>query len=298
MTSCPFIVKQMTDEEGAILGTLMLTPDVSLRKARTLDGEEVVSVVDVLTFVLQKDATKAWNKIKSDKEGFKKVQKDIKRARVRRGDGRNCYEVDCMTYAGFENLLLILKGTVGDAWRKIVLDAFRREEAKKNGTRIEHNPHGDKKPHELEVQTMKIAFDRQQYAFDQDKLDRETARKNEERKTASFESFMETKKAAKEKVAAAKEAKFAAETSMIVFDLEQKKATVAVEAAKTASAAPTPAKEKAKPAEWGFLMHNKGTAGIRKRTSTRAKKGARGEELVLTKQTTEREFIKSHFSRK
>jgi hypothetical protein len=51
--------------------------------------------------------------------------------------------------------------------------------------------------------------------------------------------------------------------------------------------------EKAKAIEWGFLMHNKGTAGIRKPTSARAKKGARGEGVVLTKQT-----ITSHFSRK
>ncbi len=293
-----FYPQQITDDERVILGTVILTPNVSLRKVLTSDDEEVVAVVDFLSVVLEKDATKAWNKIKKDPEDFKDIQRDIKRARVRRGNSSNSYEVDCMTLAGLENLLLILKGRVADAWRKIVLDAFRREEAKKNGTRIEHKAHGDKEPHELEVHTMKIAFDRQQYAFEQDKLDRETARQNEERKIAAFESLMQTKKAAKEKVAAAKETKLAAETSMIAFDLQQKQAAAAAEAAKTASAAPTPVKEKAKAAEWGFLMHKKGTAGIRKSTSSRTKKGARGEELVLTKQTTEREFITSHFSRK
>ncbi len=59
--------------------------------------------------------------------------------------------------------------------------------------------------------------------------------------------------------------------------------------AAAASATPTPAKEKAR--EKAFPQ-----AGIRKPTSSRAKKGARGKEIVLMKQTTER--ITSHFTRK
>ena len=65
--------------------------------------------------------------------------------------------------------------------------------------------------------------------------------------------------------------------------------TTAKAKAAAASAAPTPAKEKAR--EKAFPQ-----AGIRKPTSSRAKKGARGKEIVLMKQTTER--ITSHFSRK
>jgi hypothetical protein len=144
---------------------------------------------------------------------------------------------------------------------KMARDAVAQENAEAGS--IEHKAHADKQPHELEVQTMKIAFERQQYAFEQDKLDRETARKNEERKTAAYESLIETKK----KVAAAKEAKLAAETSMIAFDLQQKQAAAAAEAEKTASAAPTPVKEKAPPQK-----------GIHKPTSSRAKKGVTGKQ--------------------
>jgi hypothetical protein len=61
----------------------------------------------------------------------------------------------------------------------------------------------------------------------------------------------------------------------------------------TATMSPPSSTEKVKATEWGFLMHNKGTSGIRKSTSCHPKKGVRGEKVVLTKQT-----ITSHFSRK
>jgi hypothetical protein len=190
-------------------------------------------------------------------------------------------------------------------------EAIAQERAAK-GVFIAEEPRRDKEAHALEVETMKIAFDRQGYAFEQDKLkaeedkkDRDTARKNEERKTAAYESFMETKKAA----AAAKEAKLqeeakvateqakvateqakktALEATMIAFDLEQKKASVAAEAAKSVTLSP-PSTEKAKTASTPKMPPLTSTkkassnAGIRKPTSSRAKKGARGPGKKCTK---------------
>jgi len=152
------------------------------------------------------------------------------------------------------------------------------------GVSIAGEPQRDKEPHALEVKTMQIAFDRQEYAFEQDKLnaeedklDRKTARKNVQRKTTAYETWMKSKKVAENKVAAANEEKLHEEArlakeqaNMIVFDLEQKKAEAAAkqpppgtasneqpppataadeqpqppspEEATAASAAPTPAK--------------------------------------------------------
>jgi len=109
---------------------LILTKDVSLRKAFTEDGEEVYAIIDFMKNVHVVSASSVWSALKSNPFEYESIKADIKRARVRKVNSRNSYEVDCMTIEGLMNLLLILGSRVADAWRKVVLAALKREWAK------------------------------------------------------------------------------------------------------------------------------------------------------------------------
>ena len=118
----------------------MLTSEVSLRKAFTSDGEEVYAIVDFMKNVRVVSPASVWATLKSTPFEYESIKADIKRARVRHVNSRNSYEVDCMTMEGLMNLLLILGSRVADAWRKVVLDAFKREWAKHKACSIAVSP--------------------------------------------------------------------------------------------------------------------------------------------------------------
>ena len=194
---------------------------------------------------------------------------------MRRGNSRNTYVVDCMTIDGLENLVLILGGKIAGTWRKNVLDAFRREKAKKNGTSIDD---WKKDPRAYDVLVT-------QFKKNHDEIANAEVKKIEKVGDAQVDAIKEGA-AAKKNVADAEVARINAATALLQFDLQQKQNAAgndtdstqtnkqpppsSQEKAATASAAPTPAKEKVR-------ENAPPQKGIHKPTYSRAKKRARGK---------------------
>lgn len=258
----------------------ILTPDVSLRKVVTLDGEEVVSIVDFMTWVLDKKddgsyAKNLWLMLKSNLD-YKDIHNDIKRERMRRGNSRNTYVVDCMTIDGLENLMLILGGKIAGTWRKIVLDAFRREKAKKNGANIEHKAEvalilpgvviQSKGQAQMYLDTKKIEAEALKTNAETEKIEAEKKISEENNAQRAHEVTMKDIRKLELQVELAKMQSQAPAQTKDTNEQSQP----AKEMAAAASAAPTPAKEKAR-------EKAPPQKGIHKPTYSRAKKGARGK---------------------